>query len=80
MTVSVFRSETDSSTETVIDTTYNTDRLEALLIETVGPKTFHLHHTVGGPGWCILNTAKTIKTVVIDDPQLATFVILKLKI
>ena len=79
MTVTIFRSGADSSNETVIATTDNINRLESLLKETVGPKTFHLHHTVGGPGWCILNTAKTIKTVVIDDPQLATFVILKLK-
>jgi hypothetical protein len=79
MTINVYHSGADFRNETIINTTDNTNRLEALLIETVGPKTFHLHHTVGGPGWCILNTAKTIKTVVIDDPQLATFVILKLK-
>lgn len=79
MTINVYHSGADSRNETVIDTTETAGRLEALLIETVGPKTFHLHHTVGGPGWCILNTVKTVKTVVIDDPQLASFVILKLK-
>ena len=79
MTVTIFRSGADFRNETVIDTTDTINRLEALLIATVGPKTFHLHHSVGGPGWCILNTAETVKTVVIDNPQLATFVILKLK-
>jgi hypothetical protein len=65
--------------ETVFHTVDDAYKLETLLIETIGPKTFHLHHTVGGPGWCILNTAKTIKTVVIDNPQLATLVMIKLK-
>lgn len=66
-------------TETVFHTQAKVNELESLLIETVGPKTFHLHHTVGGPGWCILHTAETVKTVVINDPQLATFLMLKLK-
>jgi hypothetical protein len=65
--------------ETVFHTVDDVYKLETLLVETIGPKTFHLHHTVGGPGWCILNTAKKIKTVVIDNPQLATLVMLKLK-
>lgn len=79
MSTTVFRTSADTDNETVFHTTSNTHKLEALLIEIVGPKTFHLHHTVGGPGWCILNTAKTVKTVVINDPQLATFAMLKLK-
>lgn len=78
MTETVFLTRGNNDNETVFHTQASTGKLEALLIETVGPKTFHLHHTVGGPGWCILNTAKTVKTVVVNDPQLASFLILKL--
>ena len=65
--------------ETVFRTRKPTTDLMQLLTETIGPCTFYLQREVGGPSWSILNHAQSEKTVVIQDPQLATVIMLKLQ-
>lgn len=65
--------------ETVFRTRKPTVDLMKLLTETIGPRKFYLHCEIGGLGWSIVNHAQSEKTVVIQDPQLAILVMLKLK-
>jgi hypothetical protein len=65
--------------ETVFWTSRKFFILYKILTETVGPLTFYLNQSVGGPGWTVLNVNNLKKTVVIDNPHLATLVMLKLK-
>lgn len=53
--------------------------LEKVLSETVSPRSYWLHTMFGGVGWKVYNAHQAVKTVAVDDDNLATFVRLKLK-
>ena len=64
---------------TQFETTGQINDLVNILTNTVGPRTYYLHNSVGGSGWKIINPAGMVKTIVVDDDQLAVFLRLKLK-
>lgn len=55
------------------------NKLEQLLKETVGPRTYWIHNTIGGPGWAVYDIHQRVKTVSVVDEHLATFVRLKIQ-
>lgn len=49
-----------------------------LITDVVSPKRYWLHTRIGGVGWSVYNIYRTVKTVHVEDPHLATLLRLKL--
>lgn len=64
----------------VFKTTAQLNDIIDLLSKTVSPRAYYIHTSVGGTGWQVQwDRDPTIKTVSIEDGELATFAMLKLK-